>query len=210
MVPARAPRLSRGDGPDTAVATPAWNTRPVDTMSIERWCAFLAGHDPVDARERASIDEFIRVAPLLARPFDESADPVHVTASAIVVSEDADRTVLHLHKSLEMWIQPGGHIEAGEDPLAAAVREAREETGLPVRPWFDDGSFVHVDVHPGPRGHTHLDLRFLLSSPLVAPEPAAGESTAVDWFAWADAVLVADAALDGALEAVRRRLPRPA
>ena len=177
--------------------------------SIDRWCRLLDGHEPVDARERASIAEFRRVAPLLARPFDESADPVHVTASAIVVSEDAARTVLHLHKSLEMWIQPGGHIEAGEDPLAAAVREAREETGLPVRPWFGEDSFVHVDVHPGPRGHTHLDLRFLLSSPLVDPEPAAGESTEVDWFAWADAALMADAALDGALEAARRRLHRP-
>jgi 8-oxo-dGTP pyrophosphatase MutT (NUDIX family) len=178
-------------------------------MSIGQWCGVLDGHDPVDARERASIDEFRRVAPLLARPFDESADPVHVTASAIVVSEDGTRTVLHLHKRLGMWIQPGGHIETGEDPLAAAVREAREETGLPVRPWFGDRSFLHVDVHPGPRGHTHLDLRFLLSSPLVDPEPAEGESAQVAWFAWTDAVLVADAALDGALEAARRRLQHP-
>lgn len=181
----------------------------MDTMSLDHWCEVLSGHDPVDARERTSIVEFLRVAPLLARPFDESADPVHVTASAIVVSEDASRTVLHLHKSLDMWLQPGGHIEAGEDPLTAALREAHEETGLPVSPWFADGSFVHVDVHSGPRGHTHLDLRFLLRSPFIEPDPAAGESTEVDWFAWGDAVLVADAALDGALEAAQRRLHRP-
>lgn len=179
-------------------------------MSVAHWCDLLSAHDPVDARERESVAEFLRVAPGLARPFDESAGPVHVTASAIVVSEDASRVVLHLHKSLDMWLQPGGHIESGEDPLAAAVREAREETGLPVSPWFSDGSFVHVDVHPGPKGHTHLDLRFLLRSALVDPDPAAGESTDVDWFAWGDAVLVADAALDGALEAAQRRLAHPA
>ena len=31
-----------------------------------------------------------------------------------------------------IWLQPGGHIETGEAPEHAAVREVREETGLAV------------------------------------------------------------------------------
>jgi len=32
------------------------------------------------------------------------------------------------------WSIPGGHIDEGEDPLAAAIREVEEETGLRVTP----------------------------------------------------------------------------
>ena len=32
----------------------------------------------------------------------------------------------------EFWLTPGGEIEAGEEPVAAAVRELREELGLEV------------------------------------------------------------------------------
>jgi ADP-ribose pyrophosphatase YjhB (NUDIX family) len=39
---------------------------------------------------------------------------VHITASAIVVSDAGDKVALHMHKRLNMWLQPGGHIEAGE------------------------------------------------------------------------------------------------
>ena len=40
--------------------------------------------------------------------------------------------MLHLHKRLDLWLQPGGHIEPGETPWDAARREAHEETGLDV------------------------------------------------------------------------------
>jgi len=168
--------------------------------------AFFSAHVPVDARERKSMESFTDLVAGLERPFDEDAGPVHVTASAIVVSDAGDKVALHLHKRLGMWLQPGGHIDAGESPAQAALREAAEEIGVPVRHARDGGLFLHVDVHPGPKGHTHLDLRYLVRAPEVTPQPAHGESQQVAWFGWDEAAAVADPGLSGALVAAKALL----
>ena len=161
---------------------------------------------PVDARERDSQQRFVELYDGLERPCDEHASKVHVTASAILLSDDRRRVLLHRHKRLGLWLQPGGHIDAGETPWVAATREAREETGLPAE--LADEALLHVDVHPGPRGHTHLDLRYLVTSPLVPPTPPEGESQDVQWFAWHLAVDMAEPGLEGVLRALQPGTPK--
>lgn len=172
-------------------------------MDVGQISGILRAHDPVDDRERGSIAEFLRLAPALARPFDEQSDPVHITASAVVVSDAGDKVALHLHKRLGMWLQPGGHIENGESPADGALREATEEIGVPVRHHTAGGHLFHLDVHPGPKGHTHLDLRYLVRAPEMTPHPAEGESPEARWFTWDQAMEVADAGLTGALTAAK-------
>lgn len=128
---------------------------------------------------------------------------MHVTASAIVTGPRG--VVLHRHKRLGLWLQPGGHVDRGEGPADAAVREAREETGLIARHPADGARLVHVDVHEGGRGHTHLDLRYLLYADDADPAPPPEESQAVRWFPWEEAIAVADPGLVGALQALRPR-----
>jgi len=166
----------------------------------------LSVRTPVDERERESIEKFLADVPHLVEPYDEALGLVHVTASAIVVSDAGDKVALHLHKRLGMWLQPGGHIDAGETPAEGALREAEEETGLPVRHEDGNGLFVHVDVHAGPKGHTHHDLRYVVRAPEVPMNPAEGESPDARWFTWDEAIEIADVGLVGGLLATKALL----
>ena len=183
------------------------------------------------ARTRALVDDYApqgsrdaaarrRVLAALATdpdPHEALSDPTHLTASALVVGPRG--VLLHHHKRLGRWLQPGGHIDAGEQPAAAALREAREETGVPAAHPDDGPRLVDVDAHalPGPCGPwqragadpaaitcVHLDLRFVLHAD-AAPSPPAGESQDVAWWSWAEALAVADA---GLAQALSRLAPR--
>jgi hypothetical protein len=62
---------------------------------------------------------------------------------------------------------------------------------------------VHVDVHDAPKGHVHLDLRYLLHAPDDDPTPGPGESPDARWFTFEEADAVADESLRNALRAAR-------
>ena len=50
---------------------------------------------------------------------------------AIFVVHDGKVLLIH-HRKLDKWLPLGGHIELDEDPEQAALREAKEESGLDV------------------------------------------------------------------------------
>jgi len=54
--------------------------------------------------------------------------PKHFVATGYVVKDG--KTLLLFHKKLQMWLPPGGHIDEGELPDEAVLREIKEETGL--------------------------------------------------------------------------------
>jgi 8-oxo-dGTP pyrophosphatase MutT (NUDIX family) len=162
--------------------------------------AALARIDPVDAREAASIAATLDRLTWPEDPFDETICDHHLTGSAFVVSERG--VILLRHRLLGIWVQPGGHVDPGEDALAAARRETLEETGLDTTPLLDRP--YQVDVHPGPRGHTHYDLRYVLRAPPEDPRPAPGESPDVHWFDFAAARARCEPSLVPVLERLAR------
>ena len=168
--------------------------------------ATVAARVPVDERERSGIEQVLAIAPTLAAPFDVDADPTHITGSALIVGPRG--LVLLRHKRLGIWVQPGGHVDPGETPWDAARREAVEETGLPIRFLAEEPELAHVDVHPGGRGHTHLDLRYLFvvdGDGDADPDPPADESQDVAWFAWSTALERAEPRMAGIISVLAAR-----
>ncbi len=112
--------------------------------------------------------------------------PAHFTGSALVLSSDGQRALLHHHRNLDRWMQFGGHCDGEEDVLAVAQREALEESGITglilasARP-FD------LDIHPIPARptqpeHLHYDIRYVLIAPEDALPQASSESLSLQWF----------------------------
>jgi 8-oxo-dGTP pyrophosphatase MutT (NUDIX family) len=161
----------------------------------------VEGHHAESPREVAARQRFLDELAQLVAPCDEHAGPTHVTASGIVVGRRG--TVLHCHKRLGIWMQPGGHIDAGERPEDAAVREATEELGLAVAHPSAGPLLIHLDVHEAAHGHTHLDLRYLLLGADGDPQPPPDESPDARWCTWDEALGMADPALVDALPLAR-------
>ena len=87
---------------------------------------------------------------------------------AIFVVHDGKVLVIH-HRKLGKWLPLGGHIELDEDPEQAAVREAKEESGLDVEllgerpPTTSPGTRALIaprflDIHRINDTHEHIGL----------------------------------------------------
>lgn len=58
------------------------------------------------------------------------AGQIDIIAEVFIVFEN--KVLIRLHDKIKQWIAPGGHVELDETPEVAAIREAKEETGLDV------------------------------------------------------------------------------
>ena len=155
-------------------------------MTRDQLRGLLAGHEPSDGEEAADLERMRAWAETLDHPFSREQPEAHFTASAVVVDEAGERTLLVHHRKSGSWFQPGGHFEPGDASAGeAALREAREETGLEVR--LARPELLDVDVHWVPWDeHYHLDLRFhVVASGSLAPDAA--EVHAAEWLTWEEA-----------------------
>lgn len=125
----------------------------------------------------------LRAAYLLMRVFWAVARPV--THGVLVAVWQGGEVLLVRNSYQPLLSLPGGYRRRGEDPVAAAVRELREELGLAVasadlRPGFTMqhrwmGKHEHVvvlELRPAARPATAIDRREIVEARWVTPAEA--------------------------------------
>ncbi len=123
-----------------------------------------------------------------------SCIPGHVTASAWITTSEGQRFLLTHHRKLGRWLQLGGHVDGDPQVHQAALREAREESGMTHFELVllrDEVVPLDLDVHVIPaRGdepeHLHYDIRFLLVSAPAQLLCNPAESFELRWFTGPD------------------------
>jgi 8-oxo-dGTP pyrophosphatase MutT (NUDIX family) len=89
-----------------------------------------------------------------------------ITVAAVIEREQRFLLVEESINGLRVFNQPAGHVEDGESPLAAVVRETREETAWLFRP----EALVGIYLWRNPRSG-HSTLRFAYTGLLGTHDP---------------------------------------
>ncbi len=107
-----------------------------------------------------------------------------IGVGSIIIEDDRVVLVKREHPPIQgQWSIPGGVLEVGELVREAAIREAREETGLIVEPGELLGVFDRVLRDAEKRVQYHYVLIDFLCRPVGGEFLAASDAAEVRWFA---------------------------
>ncbi len=117
-------------------------------------------------------------------------EKIDFTVAIFVVEEG--RVLLIHHRQLNKWLPLGGHIELDEDPEQAALREAKEESGLEVEllgerpPVTEPGCRALIaprflDIHRINETHEHIGMIYWARPKSGQVKLAEGEHHKIRW-----------------------------
>ena len=103
----------------------------------------------------------------------------HLVTSVFVFNPENQKFLMIKHKKVGKWLQPGGHLEKGEKPHEAGIREVFEETGIKVRIMNQ----LAISEYISEKTHVHVDFSYL-AYPLENQKETVnhGETDGLSWF----------------------------
>lgn len=97
------------------------------------------------------------------------------SVAIIIFDEEREAVVAFRRKDVSVFVLPGGAIDCGESEETAAIREAKEETGLDVKIIRKVGEYTATKLSPG---ITHLFVAEAIGGTLQE----SSESEKVDYY----------------------------
>ena len=117
--------------------------------------------DDLEQRTKQDVLDWIDSGAELCRIKKPATPNKHLVSYFVVV--DGDHLLLVDHINAQLWLPTGGHVEPGEHPRAAALREADEELALKSKFLLDGPILITSTMTVGKTaGHTDVSLWYVL------------------------------------------------
>ncbi len=166
--------------------------RPIIEQSLPLYRAIEA-YPPNDTQEACDKQRMLSLLKSHGdRLLTRQEHNAHFTSSAFVVDKSLQQCLMVYHNIYDAWSWTGGHLDGDTNPLATAVREAREETGIQnLKPISSE--LIALDILPVighyRRGqyvgaHLHLSLAYgFIGNPAEPLRICPEENRKVGWIA---------------------------
>ncbi|MFI5680140.1 NUDIX domain-containing protein [Streptomyces cellulosae] len=128
--------------------------------AVEPW-------DELERTHRETATQWIAGGSPVYRVRKPDVPAMHLVSYFVVLDETLGQLLLVAHRKAGLWLPTGGHVEPGESPWVAVVRECREELGIEAVASPITGElplFLTVTRTQGQRAHTDVSLWHLLSA----------------------------------------------
>jgi len=117
--------------------------------------------DDIERNHKQDCLDWIDSGAELCRISKPDNPPKHLVSYFVLVDEDEILLVDHINAQL--WLPTGGHVDVGEHPKQAAIREAKEELGINAELLYENPIFITVTKTVGlTSGHTDVSLWYVI------------------------------------------------
>jgi 8-oxo-dGTP diphosphatase len=132
--------------------------------AIRREVASIHPFDVLEEIHRGDALAWIDSGASLFRTAKPATPPKHLVSYFAVV--DGREILLVDHKSAQLWLPPGGHVEPGEHPRETIARELQEELGFVAEHDIAEPLMVTCTTTVGLTcGHVDVSLWYVVSTP---------------------------------------------
>jgi len=157
--------------------------------AIRREVVSIRPFDEQEETYQADTLEWIDSGAPLFRTAKPATPPRHLVSYFAVI--DGREILLVDHKSAQLWLPPGGHVEPGEHPRDTVARELREELGFVAGHSIAEPLMITCTTTVGlTPGHIDVSLWYVVTAPRTQPINYDEQEFAdVRWFRYSDVPL---------------------
>ncbi len=131
--------------------------------AIRREVAAIRPLDALEASHQSDALQWIDSGAELCRLAKPATPPKHLVSYFAVVADD--HILLVDHRAAQLWLPTGGHVEPGEHPREAVLRELREELGIDPQGEIGEPLMITCTTTVGlTAGHTDVSLWYVVKA----------------------------------------------